>query len=87
MIKTDHSDLDAVILLPLEDEDGAGISSALDVLRGAVQARLDAIGRPFRLEVNDDGKSRWLVFLQHDSGRANAPPLHRGAGLPNASPG
>ena len=70
------SDLDAVILLPLEDEDGAGISSALDVLRGAVQARLDAIGRPFRLEVNDDGKSRWLVFLQHDSGRANTPPLH-----------
>ena len=48
-------DLDAVLLLPLDE--------SLDNVRDAIAARIDAIGRPFELQVNDDGKSRWLVFL------------------------
>ena len=48
-------DLDAVLLLPLDE--------SLDNVRDAIAARIDAIGRPFELQVNDDGKSRWLVLL------------------------
>ena len=75
------NDLDAIVLLPLdsdggEDDGGELLSSALDVLRDAVQARLDELGRPFRLEVNDDGRSRWLVFLQDPPPTNGKPPLH-----------
>ena len=49
-------DLDAVLLLPLDE--------SLDDVREAIAKRIESVGKPFELRVNDDGKSRWLVLLQ-----------------------
>ena len=49
-------DLDAVLLLPLDE--------GLDDVRARIAERIAARRAPFELQVNDDGKSRWLVFLQ-----------------------
>ena len=57
-------DLDAAILLPLDE--------GLEDVRAAIAARIDALQAPFTLQVNDDGKSRWLVFLQ-PTGEAQEP--------------
>lgn len=48
-------DLDAAVLIPLDE--------GLDELKSAFDARLEALGHPFSLQVNDDGRSRWLVLL------------------------
>ena len=62
-------DLDAVLLLPLDE--------GLDEVRASIQTRLDALGKPFELQVNDDGRSRWLVFLQPNTdGGPGAEPHH-----------
>ena len=57
-------DLDAVLLLPLDE--------GLDSVRDTIAKRIADARMPFELQVNDDGKSRWLVFLQ-PSGDAAAP--------------
>lgn len=58
-------DLDAVILLPTDE--------GLDSVRDVIAARIAARGLPFKLQVNNDGKSRWLVFLQANALDAAAP--------------
>ena len=60
-------DLDAAVLLPIDE--------GFDRLKAAVERRLVATRQPFTLQVNDDGKSRWLVFLQPNED-AKAEPHH-----------
>lgn len=50
------ADLDAVMLLPLDE--------TLESARAALDRNLRRLGQPFTLLVNDDGRSRWFAFLR-----------------------